>query len=177
MRRKSRRGSVWMPVLLGLIVSVEAFGMGFWFADAGASAQQDPIQLPQNDDHRDAREDLETARQIAEARTAELESELSRLRSEIAWLHTHMGDGYLHLRKVSLNRVHTAYALLPPKLLISVHSLRGNDVIATFGSETHQFSVGERYDFSFEDLTCFLQLAAMEQGHATFDFGCQLART
>ncbi len=93
------------------------------------------------------------------------EKEISALRQQIDY-------DLIRDRIVVINKVATAYSLVPPKLLMSVKSLRGGPVTAYFGDKTRFFNIGQRVDLEVGGRKCFLILLDSVRGQATFRFGC-----
>lgn len=168
-----RRGSFWVTLLCSLIISIEAFGLGVWIGGADVSASSAPASDQKFAVQLAGLQKAEAAQEEAEARASELEAEMAFLKSEVEWMRDRMGEGYLHLRKVVVDETYKAVSLIEPKLMLSVKTLSGREVVTTFGNFTHSFSVGERFDFAFEDCNCFLLLAESERDRAVFNLGCE----
>lgn len=91
---------------------------------------------------------------------------------EITALRQQIDYDLIRDRIVVINKIATAYSLVPPKLLMSVKSLSGGAIIAYFGDKTRFFNIGQRVDLEVGGRKCFLILLDSVRGQATFRFGC-----
>lgn len=114
--------------------------------------------------------DLSTAR--AKALINRVAKRVHAQEKEIYALRQQIDHDLIRDRIVVINKVATAYSLVPPKLLMSVKSLRGGPVIAYFGDKTRFFNIGQRVDMEVGGRSCFLILLDSVRGQATFRFGC-----
>lgn len=167
-RRRSR--SLLVPITLICVALLQVFFLTFPGGGAHGSAESELDRGTQR-----LLQNAKAAEVRAETQARVLAEELAVLRSEMSWMRRMMGEGYVHLQQVAVDEVHTAYPLIEPRLLLSVKTLVGREVITTFDNATHTFSVGERIDFDFEDKKCFLLLAESERGRALFHMGCKPA--
>lgn len=109
---------------------------------------------------------------LLQASLSRSEQELATRDAEIALLQEQLSNGFVQYKRVVLTEAQSAYALVPPKLMLSVDALRGGPLTAHFGNETADFVVGKRVDFNLGPCDCFLVLMRSTPGSADFAFGC-----
>lgn len=166
------RVSTGLVVFVGVLVTSLSLFSGFLIGARLVGGHQEVnagTLVQQSEELSQLKEDLAGEK----ARAGELEKQNDRLSRDIDWLFARVSEGFVHLRKIHVEKSKFAYPLVEPKLMLSVTSLKGGPIIANFGTETHVFSVGERFDFPLKDCDCFLLLESSARGEAVFSFGCQ----
>ena len=111
--------------------------------------------------------DKEYAELLVKAKVAldATEGSLKEIRQE-------MLDGYPVMKDIEVTETHHAYWLYEPGLMLGVRSLAGGSLLVDFANRSTVIFVGERIDFSFEGMSCFLLLKSSIRGQASFRFGC-----
>lgn len=107
-----------------------------------------------------------TALADAESRAAKSETELEAIQQQIM-------KGYVEDKRVVITESNVAYPLIQPKLMVSVQSLVGGTVIATFADQRKVFYVGQYVELQIETCECYLLLESSERDKAVFRFGCK----
>ncbi|MBY8976133.1 hypothetical protein KHP62_09970 [Rhodobacteraceae bacterium NNCM2] len=82
-------------------------------------------------------------------------------------------NGFVGTRIVVVDQVSKAYALAPPRLMMSVKSLGGGPLTAYFGDQSRFMNVGQRADVMLGTQRCYLTLLDSARGQATFQFSCE----
>ncbi|MEL6999021.1 MAG: hypothetical protein AAFP68_12230 [Pseudomonadota bacterium] len=103
----------------------------------------------------------------------EAEDRASRHALEASVLRQQTMNGYVADARVEVTEANVAYALVAPKLMMSVQSLAGGSVIATFADRRRLFHVGQYHEFNIDVCECFLLLESSQHGKAVFRFGCK----
>ncbi len=168
MRRTSFPFLIFSNLLLSSFALLCGVLLGYNTADTGSKAYAEMV--------REQAADLKTLKQAFQAASTDarsLRAENDRLSVELDWLFERIPEGFVHLRKIRVEKAQFAYPMVEPKLMLSVKSLMQAPITATFGTTTHMFSVGERVDFVLKDCDCFLLLEQASTGAAVFNFGCQ----
>lgn len=107
-----------------------------------------------------------TALEEAESRAAKSENELAAIEQQLT-------KGYVEDKRVVITESNVAYPLIQPKLMVSVQSLSGGTVIATFADQRKVFYVGQYVELQIEACQCYLLLESSARGKAVFRFGCK----
>ncbi len=108
-----------------------------------------------------------------DARLEQADVLADRLRADLDALREQLAHGFVENRTIEITEARTAYALVEPKLMLSVEALSGGALIVNFGTQTRNIRVAQRLDFDHGDCNCFLLLAESERDRAVFEFGCE----
>lgn len=97
-----------------------------------------------------------------------------RMALDLAALREHVTTGMTQLREVRVLKPRTAYALIEPKLMMSVEALTQGGLVVHYAKATTFLNVGQRVDLKLEDgCKCFLVLLESTRRGARFLFGCE----
>ena len=170
-----RRVSMGLACLIGGVVAVEAFALGYIIGNDFALVREqtstdDPATLLQAERDR-TRDQLDHFR----AKLNRAEANLDRMSTDLASMRDQITEGYVHHRQVVVRANKTAYPLVEPKLMLSVDTLHGGSVLTYFGTQSYVFAVGQRVDFRLKDCECYLLLKESTTEKAVFAFGCERA--
>lgn len=98
---------------------------------------------------------------------------LAAAHQELANLRERLSKGFITERFVTVTDVKRAYALIEPKLMMSVDSLTNGAVIVTVANRRQLAHIGQRIDIKLDDCSCFLTLVETSYKEAKFVFGCE----
>ncbi len=165
-----------VSLVAGAAIFFSAFLLGDAFGVSSATSvsaavkpkpQNEKITLPP-----DTAKDTEMIRGLKND-LSQVEEAFSRLSDDYDLLKTQLTEGYVEYRTVTVTEADTVHTLVEPKLMLATGALIGGSVHAVFGTTSHWFAVGERFDFRLDTCRCFLLLLESGRGYATFRFGCE----